>query len=492
MQIPTPNNDSPQLRRPPCVQLCSRLIVLALTAAMSLPAAYANAEADGYFTDVRKIDELDIGRWHDEFATVSADGLEIYFSSDSAVFPDPVPARGNYTEVRELFVARRPSLNAPFGERKRLSFTQPGDYQPKLTADGLTLMFSRPGTANRVWMTNRDTLTAEWSEPIPFPEVIGADEVFEVDMSVDRLRIIYRDFNERDDRDLFMASRHSTDDPFELTAHLDETSSVGRQEFSYSLPLSEKNVFFSSADLSFNFPQIRVADRETLASPFARWVNIDRFSDAANDNADRVNSLAAVFGPSISPDWPADGSKLYFSAGCCNDDWNFYEATWRQSTPTRGDFTGDTTLDIDDISLLEKAVKYQVMSGVYDLNDDGSIDIRDRQFWLKDVKRTWLGDSNLDGEFNSTDFVKVFQAGEYEDANTKNSTWATGDWNGDGEFDSGDFVAAFQEGGYEMGRRQTIVSVPESSSSWLFILLGTLLIRAFLHYDAELCEERNA
>ena len=471
MEISSLKNVSPRVSRNPRVQLGSRLVVLALTAAMSLPAVYANAEVDGYFTDVRKIDELDIGRWHDESATVSADGLEIYFSSDSAVFPGPVPPRGSHTEVRELFVARRSSLGAPFGERERLSFTQPGDYQPKLTADGLTLTFSRPGTANRVWMTNRDTLAAEWSEPIPFPEVIGADEVFEVDMSVDRRRIIYREFNERGDRDLFMASRQSTEDPFELTEHLDETSSVGRQEFSYSLPLSEKHVFFSSADLSFSFPQIRVAERETLESPFGRWVNVDRFSDAANHKVDRINFLGAVFGPSISPDWPADGSKLYFSATCCNDDWNFYEATWRQSTPTRGDFTGDATLDIDDISLLEKAVKYQVMSGAYDLNDDGSIDIRDRQFWLKDVKRTWLGDSNLDGEFNSTDFVKVFQAGEYEDGMPMNSTWATGDWNGDGDFSSSDFVVAFADGGFEMGPRDAAVTVPEPDGSTAFLLL---------------------
>ena len=36
----------------------------------------------------------------------------------------------------------------------------------------------------------------------------------------------------------------------------------------------------------------------------------------------------------------------------------------------------------------------------------------------------------------------VFQAGEYEDGVTGNSTFVEGDWNLDGDFDSTDFVFA--------------------------------------------------
>ena len=59
-----------------------------------------------------------------------------------------------------------------------------------------------------------------------------------------------------------------------------------------------------------------------------------------------------------------------------------------------------------------------------------------------------IGDSNLDGIFNSTDLIVVFQAGEYEDGIANNSSWGTGDWNGDGEFDTADLVYAFQAGTY--------------------------------------------
>ena len=59
---------------------------------------------------------------------------------------------------------------------------------------------------------------------------------------------------------------------------------------------------------------------------------------------------------------------------------------------------------------------------------------------------TDFGDANLDGVFNSSDLVSIFQAGEYEDESTNNSNWNEGDWNGDGEFDSSDLILAFQAG----------------------------------------------
>ena len=67
----------------------------------------------------------------------------------------------------------------------------------------------------------------------------------------------------------------------------------------------------------------------------------------------------------------------------------------------------------------------------------------------------WVGDTNLDGEFNSGDLVQVFVAGKYETGET--ATWGEGDWTGDQLFDSGDMVAAFVAGGYEQGAKPAIV-----------------------------------
>jgi hypothetical protein len=139
-----------------------------------------------------------------------------------------------------------------------------------------------------------------------------------------------------------------------------------------------------------------------------------------------------------------------------------------------GDFDGNGALEAADIDLLTNAVLAGSTDTQFDVNGDSSINGNDRLAWVNDLKMTYMGDSNLDGEFNSSDFVFVFQAGQYEDGVQGNSTWATGDWNGDLEFDSSDFVIAFQAGGFEQGpRAATAASVPEPGSFSL-IALGML------------------
>ena len=135
-----------------------------------------------------------------------------------------------------------------------------------------------------------------------------------------------------------------------------------------------------------------------------------------------------------------------------------------------GDFDGNGALDAADIDQLTQAVTNGDVS--FDLDNDGAISQEDRRVWVEELMNTYFGDSNLDGEFNSSDFVAVFTAGEYEDGVAGNSSWAEGDWNGDGDFDSSDFVSAFSAGGYEIGPRQAAV-VPEPTSISL-VLLGLL------------------
>lgn len=136
-----------------------------------------------------------------------------------------------------------------------------------------------------------------------------------------------------------------------------------------------------------------------------------------------------------------------------------------------GDFDKDGTRDVADIDLLSAAVGSDDLG--FDLVYDATIDAADRVFWVEEIMNTFFGDANLDGEFNSGDFIHVFARNEYEDEIAGNSGWADGDWNGDGDFDSSDFLLAFQSGGYEMGPRLVSI-VPEPASTFL-VLMGFLL-----------------
>ena len=131
-------------------------------------------------------------------------------------------------------------------------------------------------------------------------------------------------------------------------------------------------------------------------------------------------------------------------------------ASWRSASAspgvaqiestTPGDFDGDGDTDVADVDLLCAGIRAHDL--VFDLTNDGRIDDDDLQHMINEILGTSRGDANLDGRFDSSDLVEVFQAGQYEDNVQGNSTWATGDWNCDGDFDTSDLVAAFQDGGY--------------------------------------------
>ncbi|MFC1758378.1 hypothetical protein ACFL2H_06370 [Planctomycetota bacterium] len=133
-----------------------------------------------------------------------------------------------------------------------------------------------------------------------------------------------------------------------------------------------------------------------------------------------------------------------------------------------GDFNKDGLLNETDIDLLTSASISGNNDLAFDLNSDQAVDDTDRKVWIEQIKKTFFGDSNLDGEFNSSDFVAVFVPAKYETGET--ASWAEGDWNGDAKFGSSDFVEAFQGAGYEIGPRAGATAVPEPHSIAMLIV----------------------
>ena len=169
----------------------------------------------------------------------------------------------------------------------------------------------------------------------------------------------------------------------------------------------------------------------------------------------------------------ADGAitRIFWTQGSVWDTNNWGQIEFVGSIGPDGDFNGNGELDVEDIDLLTAASASQANEASFDLTGDGKVDSADVSFWVNDLKNTWAGDSNLDGEFSSSDFVVVFSAGLFE--KDEPAVWSQGDWNGDGIFNSSDFVAAFSEGGYEKGPRP-LAAVPEPSGVALILvsLLG--------------------
>jgi hypothetical protein len=171
-----------------------------------------------------------------------------------------------------------------------------------------------------------------------------------------------------------------------------------------------------------------------------------------------------------------DGKSIVFISNKSGEN-RLYEAAVIPEQTSPGDFDGSGTLDAQDIDELTRQTASGANLIAYDLNQDVLVNNLDINVWIKDLFRSWIGDANLDNEFNSSDLVAVLAAGTYE-ADVA-ATWSTGDFDGNGHFDSSDLVAALADGGYEQGPRAAVSTVPEPASFILLIagLMGIAIYR---------------
>jgi len=163
----------------------------------------------------------------------------------------------------------------------------------------------------------------------------------------------------------------------------------------------------------------------------------------------------------VTPPWPnaiGNGQSLTRTA---STDWGSRPESWLAAvhspgtppghTGPAGDVNQDGQVDIVDVDLVCAAIADG--APMFDLNEDGLLDSADLDWLVVGVLGSTAGDANVDGHFNSSDLIQVFQRGHYEDQVAGTSRWSDGDWNCDGEFDSSDLVAAFQAGSYAAASR---------------------------------------
>ena len=103
----------------------------------------------------------------------------------------------------------------------------------------------------------------------------------------------------------------------------------------------------------------------------------------------------------------------------------------------KGDFDENGAFGDRDIDILTTAIRNAESALMYDLNDDGIVDMSDRKFLVEHQSKlgTSIGDLNLNGEVDFMDYFKFSQ-----ELGNQNSVWVTGDFDGDGMTDLTDFL----------------------------------------------------
>ncbi len=107
------------------------------------------------------------------------------------------------------------------------------------------------------------------------------------------------------------------------------------------------------------------------------------------------------------------------------------------------DFDGMNGCNIDDIDAMVMEIAAGTNSSLYDLTNDGLVNLADRDQWLADAGALnltsgnpyLLGDSNLDGVVDGQDFI-IWNANKF----MSTGKWSQADWNADGVTDGQDFI----------------------------------------------------
>lgn len=247
--------------------------------------------------------------------SVSDDGLTLYLSTED---------QGGFGS-RDLFQATRNSIDEPFGNLMNLGEkvnSAARDSSPRISADGMSLYFSstRDGVDGDLFVATRGSV----SEPFGNATNLGAPvntSAHEGGVAVSRDGLTLYFVSERDgDRDLYQATRSSTSDPFGSVHSLGAEINSPTTESSASPSADQLTLFFGSrrpnGDASSS--DIWFGTRNSLS---------DSFGPASRAGLMRQ---AIVFAPYVSPEWPAVGSKIYYSrtTSTGSSDFDVYESTW--------------------------------------------------------------------------------------------------------------------------------------------------------------------
>jgi hypothetical protein len=294
------------------------IVFVCLFAESTVLSDSAAAPPVGRFVDLKPVAGIHVASGEDS-PVISADGLELFFDSSSAGASD-------------LRVAKRLSRSDPFQAPALVQGTinTGADEDPgSISSDGLTFYFGRTtGGSYDLYQATRPDRQS------PFGNVTSLGSGVNTNLrdnypfvSPDGLALYYHHGNHR----LWTASRASTADSFANAHDLGNVVNGLPPLNSWRPTVSTDGLtlFFSDGFGVAPRPggrgdaDIWVAFRDTTGQPFGAPVNLNNAWPGTN-----VNSVTYDAQAYISPDWPAVGSKLYFTTGRGEALGDIWEATW--------------------------------------------------------------------------------------------------------------------------------------------------------------------
>ncbi len=307
---------------------------------------------------------------------VSADGREMYLDSYRA------GTAGNWDLWRATRGTETEPWGAPVNLGAVVN-TAYADACACMSADGLELYFSsdRPGGcgADDLWMTHRPTTDDEWDDPVNLGEVVNSPDVDLAPwITVDGLELYFssRRTGGCGSDDLWVARRPTTVSPWDAPENLGSTVNSPQSDAFPYVTVDGLCLFFSGDWQApvraggFGDVDIWMARRMSASDPWGPPVNL----------GEPINGAYLDCQPVVTP----DGSLLYFCSerpgGLGGAYGDIYQAT---ITPVI-DFNADGCVDIEDLVVLidhwgqsEPAVDIGPMPW-----GDGTVDVNDLEILI--------------------------------------------------------------------------------------------------------------
>lgn len=304
------------------------LLVLILALALFVEAA----NADYIFGTPTNLGPTVNSSFEDWGASISGDGLEMYFESNR---------EGTY----DIWVSTRANREDDWGAPMNLGApvnTPEGETYPCISADGLELYFNNWG----LWVARRATVSDPWGEPEKDSTINISTSIVGLtpSLSSDGLSLFLATFSPKepweDDWDLYVSTRPTRDDLWSEPVNLGPTvNGVNSTSLNYCPNISADGLllfFASDRDGGYGRQDLWMTRRSTIDGPWSEPVNL----------GPTINSKNWEVEPEIS----ADGRSLLFTSNRPGEfvDWDIYQVSIEPVV----DFNGDGLVDAADMSIL--------------------------------------------------------------------------------------------------------------------------------------------
>ena len=363
------------------------MLLLAVLACVVLTNAYV-AKADFVFGTPTNLGPTVNSSADDALASISADGLSLFFSSTRP---------GGFGKW-DLWVTTRETRDGNWGTPVNLGPTvnsSASDLSSSISADGLSLYYGSWWAGygkNDIWVTTRETTEDDWGTPVNLgPTVNSSSEDWSPSISTDGLTLFFGSNRPGGlgNWDIYVTTRATKDDDWSAPVNLGPTVNSSALDYGPCISADGLTLFFTSVRPGgYGNNDIWVTTRATTEDDWGTPVNLGPI----------VNSLANEGIPSIS----ADGREIYFSDG------GYGKAPrpggiggidiWQVSILPVVDFNADGIVDCVDICLM---VDYWgTDEPLYDIGPtplgDGIVDVQDLMVLLEHLTKE-AGDPNVVG-----------------------------------------------------------------------------------------------